>query len=223
MRTKPLFLLPLMILLMISCSKDSKTANFDYGKIEKNIYSNSFFNMKITLPDGWHFLTDEQNKGLMNKSSELLTKENNTINKNIEASKVTTALLLTALQYEVGTYTVFNPNMVIIAENLKNNPNVKSPADYLVLTRKTLVQTSQIISTDSISNVNINGTNLSTMRLISADNKTNANERIIQKYYVHILNKFAITAILTYKTEDQRLLLEQAISTLKFNKNTSIK
>ena len=223
MRTKPLFLLPLIILLMISCSKDSKTANFDYGKIEKNIYSNSFFKMVITLPDGWHFLTDEQNKGLMNKSSELLTKENNTINKNIEASKVTTALLLTALQHEVGTDTIFNPNMVIIAENLKNNPNVKSPADYLVLTRKTLVQTTQIISTDCISNVNINGTNLSTMRLISADNKTNANERIIQKYYVHILNKFAITAILTYKTEDQRLLLEQAISTLKFNKNTSIK
>ena len=58
----------------------------------------------------------------------------------------------------------------------------------------------------------INGTEFTTMRVITTDD----NRTYSQEYYTMLVDDFALTAILTYATENERTILENALSTIKF-------
>jgi len=123
--------------------------------------------------------------------------------------------LLTATKYEIGENNDFNPSLVIVAENLKGNHNIRKANDYLLLTRKTLEQENikREYPEKTFQEKNISGTDFSVMKVILDDKKM----AFSQNYYVRIVNNFALTFIITYITEDQRLILEQSINTLRFN------
>lgn len=215
MKTRCLIFLTLIALIAFSCNKPHKVNEVDYGKTENGKYTNPFFNFELTLPMNWHVLSNPENNRLMNKSNELLSADNKAKNTNIEETELKTALLLTATKYEIGENNDFNPSLVIVAENLKGNHNISKANDYLLLTRKTLEQENvkREYPEKTFQEKNINGTNLSVMKVITEDKKM----AFSQNYYVRIVNDFALTLIITYTTDEQRLMLEQSINTLKFN------
>jgi len=102
-----------------------------------------------------------------------------------------------------------------VAENLKGNHNIRKANDYLLLTRKTLEQENvkREYPEKTFQEKNVNGTDFSVMKVITEDKRM----AFSQNYYVRIVNEFALTLIITYTTDEQRLMLEQSINTLKFN------
>lgn len=215
MKTRCLIFLTLIALIAFSCNKPHKVNEVDYGKTENGKYTNPFFNFELTLPMNWHVLSNPENNRLMNKSNELLSADNKAKNTNIEETELKTALLLTATKYEIGENNDFNPSLVIVAENLKGNHNIRKANDYLLLTRKTLEQENvkREYPEKTFQEKNINETDFSVMKVITEDKRM----AFSQNYYVRIVNDFALTLIITYTTDEQRLMLEQSINTLKFN------
>ena len=193
-------------LIFVACNTgNSKHDDFDYGTVDKGIYNNSYFRFSVKVPADWNTLTQEQNQNLMNK---------NTLGSN-DPSKITTVILLTASQFEPGkTDSTFNSNMIILAENIKGNTRIRNGSDYLRLTRQAL-EKEPILRQYPDSNapvMKIKGSDFSTMEVTTTD----GNKTYSQKYYTILVNDFALTAILTYATEDERIVLENAFSTINF-------
>ena len=153
----------------------------------------------------------------MNNSEQTVAEDNRTLQQAIETSKITTVILLTALQYglEVSD-SVFNPNIMFLAENLDGTDKVKSPSDYLLMTRNALQQDPmpKDFPFTSFQLKNIYGTNFAQMRIV---NKTSDNQNYTQDYYVSLHKNFALSFILTYNSEIQRVALERILNTLKVN------
>ncbi len=209
-------ILILLAFIITSCKTNGAPENFDYGKVENNIYSNSFFNLKMTLPSDWLVQSKEQNDKLMKLGQEMIAGDNENLKTAIKASEINTANLLTLFKNEVGSTTEYNPSIVLVTENLRIAPNITSGKDYLVQAKKTLKQT-QIkynnIDDDKIKKVTINNQELYVMSL-SLDYM---NLIIKQDYYSIIKNGFAINLIISYVTEEQKQELKNILNTLKFN------
>ena len=205
MRPKHLFLITLLAVFFVSCNKKkSQPLNFDYGKVENNVYSNSFFKFSIQIPPIWETLTQEQNQNLMDVES---------ADKKADVEH-TSVNLLTVLQndYE-NSGADFFANLSIIAENLKGSDRVKNGTDYLMLTRIALDDTGikreypdrgTVIET-------INGIEFSTMRVNTVDPSL----KFSQKFYTTIINGYALTFIESFGDENQQIELNKIIQTLK--------
>jgi|GEM_PF-6177945 len=195
--------LPLIFsVLFFSCQKkNNQSADFDYGTLKKNVYTNQFFRFQYRIPTGWSALSEEDNRNLNNSNA---SPENKT------------AILLTASQFALGTNdSIFNPNIIFIAENLKGNSNVKNADNYLIFTRKALENepVKRIYPNEKLNIKTINGIPFSTMKIITTD----SNKTYSQDYYTRFVKDFALTFILTYSTEDERIVLENSLKSLKFN------
>ncbi len=205
MKAKYLFLVVFFAVFFVSCNKkQSQPLNFDYGKVENNVYNNSFFKFSIQIPPTWETLTQEQNQNLMNAES--ADKK-----ANVEQTSVN---LLTVLQNEnENPGADFYANLSVIAENLKGSDRVKNGTDYLMLTRKALDDTGIKREYPDKGTVieNINGTEFSTMRVNTVDPSL----KFSQKFYTTIINGYALTFIESYGDENQQIELNKIIQTLK--------
>lgn len=205
MKAKYLFLVAFLAVFFVSCNKkQSQPLNFDYGKVENNVYNNSFFKFSIQIPPTWETLTQEQNQNLMNAES--ADKK-----ANVEQTSVN---LLTVLQNEnENPGADFYANLSVIAENLKGSDRVKNGTDYLMLTRKALDDTGIKREYPDKGTVieNINGTEFSTMRVNTVDPSL----KFSQKFYTTIINGYALTFIESYSDENQQIELNKIIQTLK--------
>lgn len=207
MKVKYLYLIVLLSFVVVSCNnKESKKQHFDYGSVENEIYQNAYFNFSVKLPADWNTMSQKQNQNLM-KSTQSAT---------LDTDKITTVILLTAYENEPGKKdSVFNANMLILAENIKGSTRIRTASDYLLLTRQTLEKEPvKREYPDKMTGIkNINGTEFSTLRVINSD----ISNTYSQDYYTVLVNDFAVTAILTYTTENERIILENAFGTFKFN------
>ncbi len=204
MKLKHLFLITILAVTAISCNKKGgQPANFDYGKVENNVYSNTFFNFQITIPANWEILPQAQNQNLMEQES---------ADKNLQAEQ-TSVNLLTALKNETDTLDVgFFTNLSVIAENLKGSDRVKNGTDYLMLTRKALDNTGikREYPDKATAVETINGIEFSTMRV----NTVEPDLTFSQKFYTTIINGYALTFIETYNNEIQHAELNTIMQTL---------
>ena len=75
----------------------------------------------------------------MEVGAQAVAKDDEMLQKAIKASEVNTVNLLTVFEHEPGAAVDFNPNYMLIAENLKNFPGIKSGKEYLFHSRKILV------------------------------------------------------------------------------------
>ncbi len=204
MKLKPLFLIVILAVAAVSCNKKGgKPLNFDYGRVENNVYSNSFFNFQITIPANWEILPQAQNQNLMEQES---------ADKNLQVEQ-TSVNLLTALKNEPDTLdTGFYTNLSVIAENLKGSDRVNNGTDYLIFTRKALDNTGikREYPDKAITVETINGIEFSTMRV----NTVEPDLTFSQKFYTAIINGYALTFIETYNNEIQRIELNNIMQTL---------
>ena len=216
MKGKKQLILLLLVTAFCSCQTNEKPKGFDYGKVENNIYSNSFFNFKIVLPSEWIVQSKEQTENLVEVGKDLVAGDDNNMKAIIKASEINSAYLLTVFQYEVGSAVEYNPSLMLIAENLKLAPGIKKGSDYLFQTRKLLKQ-SQI----EYNNID------SEFEKVSIDNEefyqmnldlNHSGLNIKQSYFSTIRNGFSVNAIISFVTSEQKNELEKILNSLKFNK-----
>ena len=212
--TMGLCYIALIITTIICCGSGSKK-RFDYGHIKDNTYFNSFFGLEVKLPPNWIILRQEQLKNMKEKGIKLLTNNKN-LSAIIKASEVNTANLLGICKYENGAPVDFNPSLVLVAENLKDYPGVKTGSDYLFHASKLLKQVQleyyidEEFEKETINNQEFYLMNTS-INMMELD--------ITQIYYVTIRNGFALGIIITFIDDEQKKELERAVKSMKFNKD----
>lgn len=216
MRGKTNFILILFTAIICSCQTNQKPKYFDYGKVENNIYNNSFFGFKITLPPEWIIQSKEQTENMVKVGKELLTGDDNNLKATIKASEINSAFLLTLFQYEVGALVNYNPSLVLAAENLKLTPGIKNGSDYLFQTRKLLKQSQ--IQYNHIDNefkkIKIDNHDFYNMNL----NLDHTGINIKQNYYSIVRNGFSIIAIISFVTDEQKKELKKMLNSFEFEK-----
>ena len=204
-----------LTIITIDCTSYDKSKEFDYGQVENNKYINSFFDFEITLPPDWVVQTKEQTEHLTQKGLDLVAGDDKNMKAILKASEINSANLLSIFKYEVGAAVEYNPNFMLVVENLKSFPGIKTGSDYLFQTKKLLNQ-SQIqydyidaeFKKEVINNQEFYLMNAS-INLMKLD--------INQVYYSTIQNGFCISVIISFVNEEQKKELDKVINSMKFN------
>lgn len=206
----------LIIVLFSNCASNGKPDNFDYGSVTDNVYTNDFFKCKIKLPENWIIQSKEQTERLADMGKDLVAGEDKKLETVIKASEINTANLLAVFQYELGSAVEYNPNIMIVAENVTNAPGIKKGSDYLFQSRRLLNQSQfqyDYLSEDFEDEM-INGTEFFKM-----DAHMNyMGLEIKQIYYSTIMSGFSFNVIVSYVNDDQKKVLLESINSMTFEK-----
>jgi hypothetical protein len=210
-------IIPAIIAALLTAGFDNSviSQDFDYGRVEKNVYVNNYFRFKMNLPQDWVILTREQADELTKAGQEMVAGDDENLQAVMKASEINTANLLAVYQYELGSPVDFNPNFMIVAENIKNAPGIKKGSDYLFQSKRILEQGQfkyDYLSPD-FEQENINGTEFYTM--IAKLNYMGL--EIEQVYYSTVLKGFSFNVIISYISEEQKDVLLAALNTMTFN------
>ena len=189
--------------------------NFDYGKVADGKYRNSYFDLEISVPEGWAVQSEAEMEATMKQGEKLVAGENKELKNVLKASEVNVANLLAVYQYKKGTNTEFNPSLLMTAENIKSFPNIKTGNDYLTSTRAFLVKSE--FKYDQIDSVfakeNVNGSEF--YRMHTAVDYSGIH--IQQDYYSAVVNGFCLSVIISYSSDEQKASMDKFLGTLKFN------
>lgn len=205
----------LFFLLVIGSCRPPQLKNvFDYGSVEDGLYMNEFFGCSLSLPAGWAVQTREEMEQLQNLGKDMITGKDKKLKRKLKTSEIRSANLITVFKYKLGTVVEFNPNISIVAENIRYSPGIKSGADYLNHSRELLKQSQ--FKYDSISarfdQADFSGIVFS--RMFTSVNYMGI--PIKQEYYSTIINGFSFNMVISYSNEEQRNELHGILETLKF-------
>ncbi|WP_028887437.1 hypothetical protein [Tenacibaculum ovolyticum] len=213
---KKIILITVLLACLIStqCTKLVDKKDFDYGKVENNVYSNSFFDFKMEVPSGWIVQTKEQTDKIREIGKKVVIGEDKNLEAIVKASEVNSAYLLTVFQHEVGAAVEYNPGFMLLVENLDFAPGIKTGADYLFNAKKLLKQSKIEYQgyDNEIEEVEINKQNFYVMSL----SIEYAGVNIKQKYFTTIRNGFSINLIMSFVDDNQKEILEKTLKTFKF-------
>lgn len=206
-----------MIALFISaCTLSEKPANFDYGVVENNQYKNKFFNFTLDVPSDWYIQSKEETQAIADKAAEI-SSDDEVLHDVIDATDIANATLLAVRKYDSGALVAFNPNFIVITENVAAAREIKNGEDYLNTTKRILEQTKLEYShvDENFEVIKLGSTPFYTMNTARNDLGIEINQR----YYVAIINDFSLIFVLTYSTKDQLDELTSVIKTVTFGKS----
>lgn len=184
---------------------------FDYGIVSEGVYTNSFFEMKITFDPSWVVQSQEQVDQLVEKGQDLIT-DDEELKKSIEASSITTAYLLTIFKYEVGTAVASNPAFIAVAENVKSFPEIKSGEEYLLQVKELLAQSQLSYSFDK----EIYEKKIGNLKFSVLEAEMDVyGSKIVQEYISVITDGFCLSYILTYTDDNEKKELYRIIDNIK--------
>ena len=207
-----IFLFSLLLFALAGCKEAEK--NFDYGKIEKGVYTNDYFDFNIPVPQNWDVRNDEQVQQLQKKGSGLISGNNKELEAKIDQADVNTVVLLTVFKNKEDTTAVkFNPSFIILCENLQGSPDIKKGKDYLDHA-KYLMQQSKMpyqftpeYFTEKVGNKEFD----------RMDAVLDGQMGGIQQSYYSIIDKgYALSIIISFVDADQKIELKGIINKIKF-------
>lgn len=187
--------------------------NFDYGKVENNVYVNEFFGMSFPLTDGWEPLEKAFVDSIRTEGLKQLSESNNSLDKEIDASQIKTANLISLLKEDDNILQFYNANIAIMAENLKLALSVKDGKDYLESAKDVMLSTGIDLKVMSeITPFEIGGHKFYTMEVL---NKYQDME-VHQDFYADIINGFGLAIVCNWSDNEQREATRKAIAGITF-------
>jgi len=212
--TKSIVSIIITVTLLYNCKFEKEPKKFDYGKVTDNIYTNAYFNFSVKIPKDWAVQSQEQTQKLAEKGAELAAGDDEYLKSAVKSAEVDSANLLVVYEHELGTEVAYNPNFMLLAENLKNTPEVKNPGEYLLHAKK-LLQRSAIeyhFEEDEFEKEIISGETFYTMRCSIQYLGT----EIKQKYYCVFKKGFCLSMIISYVDASQKSSLEGIVKEFYF-------
>lgn len=212
----PITAVLLLTILISGCKVENTPDNFDYGKVEGNKYVNSYFDLEMDVPADWFVQSQEQMENITKVGKDMVAGDDENMKAIVKASDVNTANLLGVFQHEYGSAVQFNPNFLVVAENVKAAPGMRTGSDYLFQSRRLLTQSQfQYDRIDeTFEKETINGTDFYKMKAeVSLMGIT-----IRQIYYSTILKDFSFNVIISYSSDEQKDALLKVINSMTFKK-----
>jgi hypothetical protein len=204
-----------MLLLLLACENPaSKSAalpkDFDLGTTQDGHYHNDFFELDIYFDPTWT-VQDEEQMELTGGEEALIMGDNEALKKNIAASDVNSAYLLSVFKYPEEAVVDFNPGFVVIVENVRLYSNIETGAEYLEQVKKLLNQTALAYTFGKTQEQRI-GKKI--FHRIAAET-TYLGSTIQQEYYSVVDRGFCLNFILTYSTEQERAELQALLDKIR--------
>jgi hypothetical protein len=206
----------LLLIVVVSCQQPGRIPdNFDYGKIEDNVYKNQYFHFQLPVPETWVVQNKEQTEKLVKEGKEYIQQHNKEMEKTIKAGDVSTATLLTVFKNKTDSVTgEFNPSLMVIAENLGSGSGVRSGKDYLISAKKLMEKSgipyrfSNEFQVDKIGNRKFD---------VMPVSVTSGGIGVNQFYYTTIEKNFALSMIISFSGDVQKNQLVSIIDKIKFD------
>lgn len=160
-------------------------------------YTNEYFRFTLPIPEDWHVELSTSGLGNANK------------NEDDDANFYT---LCTMKRYRDSEVFSFNPSILVLAENVSQNPEVTSGEDYLNITKTHLIkQKTPYLFTENIGSEILGGLIFETLTTQVA-----SGFGIQQKYYCAVHDGYALIFIITYNEEIDKGTLLRCLYTLNF-------
>ena len=197
--------------LTISCS-DKKA--IDFGTFEAGNYSNTFFNLMLSIPESWHVLDLESRMEIMKRGGEIVAGENKSLKAAIKAADLQSINLLTAYEHPPGAAVATNPGIMLIAEKITHAPGIKRGSDYHYHAKKLMKLSRMKVSyPKEIYEKTIDGV---TFDIMETEIIMGPGVVIHQRQYATIMKGYALMMALTYQDEAGLNQLEKIVATLTF-------
>ena len=103
-----------LILTLFACSSKKEEA-INFGQYSDGVYTNSYFNIRVSLPEAWYVMDDESRIAMMRKGAEIVSGDNKNLKALLDASDMQSMNLLTAYEHAPGTAVSSNPSIIVIA------------------------------------------------------------------------------------------------------------
>ena len=205
------FFFAVLLLAIAGCKQQPK--DFDYGKIEKGVYTNNYFDFEIPVPANWAVQNKDQVQQLQKTGEELVSGNDKELGAKIKAANVRTAMLLTVFKNKTDAVTdKFNSSFIILSENLGGMP-VKKGSDYLAHAKAIMQQSNMSYqfapdySTEKVGNKEFDRMDVSL---------GGQGQNVQQSYYSMIDKNFALSIIISYGDDEQKAELKKIINEIKF-------
>lgn len=203
-----IFVAVVLLALLVGCKPKGGSEIFDYGKVENGRYTNTFFGCSMDVPEGWTPLTKEQIAELESRGRKIAVGEESKPIDGRKASDISAASIMTVYKHPYGTVQGYNPSMSLIVENLHRYGSIKNGDQYLGHSRGRLVSYGLFQSVDSVFTKEVvNGAIFYRMHCVSSTDT----ERVEQDYIATVVNRFALTFILSYRNDSEKELMMKSL------------
>ena len=197
--------------LMIGCS-DKKA--IDFGTFEAGNYTNTFFDLMLSIPESWHVLDLESRLEIMKRGGEIVAGENKSLKAAIKAADQQSINLLTAYEHPPGAAVTTNPGIMLIAEKVTHAPGIKRGSDYHYHAKKLMKFSRMKVSyPKEIYEKTIDGV---TFDIMETEITMGPGVVIRQRQYAAIVKGYALMMALTYQDDSGLNQLEKIVETLTF-------
>jgi hypothetical protein len=206
-----------IVTVILSCANQEKKLpeNFDFGKTNNGSYKNDYFNMELLFDSNWVIKDKQQMNSLAERGRDLITSENKKLKSIVKAAQVNTAYLLAIFKYKDGAAVEYNPSFMVVAENTKNLPGIKTGSDYLFHAKKLmkLMKQTQIqYKFEKEVYERVIGKSSFHIMEVKVDYM---GKNIIQEYISAVNKGFSLSFIISYTSEEERDELYEIIDNVK--------
>jgi len=197
----------------LGCANKQKKA-IDFGNINQNVYTNTYFNLKVPFPGSWYVIDERSRAEESKKWLKMAFKNNENLQAAVDDVDVKNLKLFSLSEHPPGSPVSSNPHFLIVAENVSHFPGIVKGEDYHYHTKKMMELSKYEFSfPNEIYEVQIDSIKfdvLETEIIFGSDIYRS-------KQYVSILNGYALIFGLKYSNDSDLNKLESIINSISIN------
>ena len=203
----------ILSVLLIGCGKKARD-EIDFGTFNNSVYTNSYFEVTLTVPANWSIQDRESQERLAKVGSAAVAGNDKNLKAVFKASEMQTVTLFAVFEHPLGSPVPFNTSIMGIAEQVRQMPGIQRGRDYHFQVKKTLEAGQMQVTFPKEGN---------TERLGGVEFDVLDQEMIIrgltikQKYYTIIKKGYALSFVLSFTTDAEAVQLRKVLETVTFN------
>lgn len=185
------------------------------GEVKGQTYTNKYFGMKLTFPEGWFVLNDVGKEEAKERAKTMVAPKSALEKQMIEQSLERTFHLLYVKQYLDATPERPSANLIVVGELL---PVMNmTPVQYAEVT-KNIMLTRGVLKVEAIGDITTETLAGEEFALLRVKMELADGLQVKQEYHVTIRRGWALGFISSYVDEQQHALLSESLKSLTFEK-----
>jgi len=203
-----------IVIFLFGCS-DKTIDQINYGTLKDGVYTNSYFNMKISSPKSWTWQNSEALEAQAKSGVDLIAGDDANLKATFDLARKKTLNLFSLFEYAIGSKVSYNPNISCAAEKVTHIPSIKTGSDYFYHMKKFLgsgrikVDFPEESHTELLSGVTVD-VMPATIRI--------GNLSVHQKYYAVKIKDYILLVVMNFTTKAEEKKLLGIMQKLVFNK-----
>lgn len=213
MKAWKLPVIAIAVIITLSACGGKKEEAINFGQYSQGVYTNTYFNIRVPLPQEWYVMDDESRIKLMKQGSKIVSGDNKNLKALMSAADMQSMNMLTAYAHPPGTAVETNPSIIIIAEKIGHMPGIKRGSDYHFHTKKLMEQSALSVTFPAeIYEASIGGVAFDVLD-IDYNLPQGSN---FQRQYCTTMKNYALLVIITFQNDEGQSRLEDILAGIEF-------